>query len=496
MPCLETVGNSNLSDSQFCKTYLIRLPDRAALVKWTGKYFGKAVTSGYVSGRVLNQPKPMSRQLCILIIGLLLIFFFAGVFALVQGPRDPELQGKRLSIWIKEFNPWNWPIKPEAQVLRHSGSAAEPLLKHMLRSRDSSVERKLIKLLSKQSVIKIQFHPASVSQIRALEVCNLLGVQVKGTVPEIEALVNDYPTRLKNAMIASNALNTLAVMGPDGNHGLIRALTNQNAFIRLRAAELLGTSPFSGGKEVIAALTKCQNEGDASLQNIASRSLLLIKERLGGHLAAAVTDWNGTVDSSAKSPFGVWDISQGIRILSDSGLEQGEGTMRAEDLFGGNLSESSSGETGSAIFQDSQPDGFTHFIEWETPAPVTVRSFGLIASHDAAFYGFQRAFRSFRLLARHDASEPFTLVYAENIPVPYGEGPFSCMLYLFRNLETPLLARQFRVEFVQNGQGPWHGPRAIELYGFGDKLNAPMVMAALQNQEAIIRDEARELLHK
>ncbi len=438
----------------------------------------------------------MSRHYRILIAGLLLLFISLGLFAFLRGPRDPELQGKRLSSWINEFDSWNWPIKPGTQVLRDYGSAAEPLLKRMLRSRDSSLKKNLLKLLAKQSVIKVQFRPASVPQNKALEVCNLLGVQAKGTVPEIEALVNDYPARLKNPMIANYALNTLAVMGPHGTHGLILALTNQNAPIRSRAAELLGTAPFSATEEIIAALTKCLNNGDTSLRNIASRALLLIKERQGEHLPATATNWVETVGSSVQSPFGLWDISQGIRILSDSGLEQGQGRLRAEDLFGGNLSITSSGESGSVIFQDSQPDGFTHFIEWETPAPVSIRAFGLIASHDAAIFGFQRAFRSFKLYARRDASEPFTLLYAENIPVPYGQGPFSCMLYLFRNLESPLLARQFRAEFVQNGQGPWHGPRAIELYGFAAPLNLPMVMAAVQNQEPYIRDEARAMFHK
>jgi len=438
----------------------------------------------------------MSRYTRILIVCLLLIFLSLCVVTLLRVPRDPEFQGKRLSTWMKEYNSWNWQIKPQTQVLRQYGKTAEPLLQRMLRSRDSSLKTKLLNLLSKQSVIKIQVQPASVSQNKALEICNLLGVLVRGTVPEIEALVSDYPGRVKNPMIAHYALNTLAVMGSDGTQGLLRALANKNAPIRTRAAEILGTAPFSGTDEVIAALVKCLNEGDVSLQGAASRSLALIQQRRDQHLPSSATNWVETVEPSVKPPFSLWDISQGIRILSDSGLEQGQGTLRAEDLFGGNLSVTSTGETGSAIFNDSQPDGFTHFIEWETPSLVTIRAFGLIATHDSANSVFQRAFRSFRLYGRRDDSEQFTLVYAENIPVPYGQGPFSCMLFLFRNLETPVSARQFRAEFVQNGSGPWHGPRATELYGFGAPLNVPMVMAALQNQEPYFQDEASKLFHK
>src|SRR5580698_2803264 len=135
----------------------------------------------------------MRRQLRILIACLLLMFLSLCLIAVLRAPRDPELQGIRLSIWIKEFNFYSWPIQPRSQVLRQCGSSAEPLLKRMLGSRDSSVEMQLLKLLSKQSVIKVQVQPASVSQNKALEVCNLLGLQVKGTVPEIEALVSEYP---------------------------------------------------------------------------------------------------------------------------------------------------------------------------------------------------------------------------------------------------------------------------------------------------------------
>jgi hypothetical protein len=345
-------------------------------------------------------------------------------------------------------------------------------------------------------VIKFQFQPASVSQNKALEVCNLLGLQVKGAVPEIEALVDDYPGRLKNYMIANFALNTLAVMGPEGTQGLLRALTNGNAAIRAHAAELLGTAPCSATQEVIIALTKSLNQGDASLQSAASGSLILIQQRRDQHLSSLATDWVETIKPPVKPPFGVWDINQGIRILAVSGLENGQWKLKAEDLFGGNLSDSAFGETGSVRFQASRPDGFIHFIEWETPTAVTVRAFGLIARHDFANSGFERAFRSFKLYARRDSSDPFTLVYAENIPVPYGQSLFSSMLYLFRNLETPMPARQFRAEFVQNGSGPWHGPRAIQLFGFSAPLNLSVVMEALQNQEPFIRDEARKVFQK
>src|SRR5262249_2760798 len=153
--------------------------------------------------------------------------------------------------------------------------------------------------------------------------------------------------------------------------------------------------------------------------------------------------------------------AQGTRIVSYSELYPGG---RPEDLFGARLSSVGTSETGSAIFTDSAPDGFVHFIEWETPSPVTVQAFGLIGGHDTALKEFIRAFRGFRLYSGGDGDDRYKLFHEESVPVPYGSGYCGCLLVRFRNLKTPVTARHFRVEFVQNGAGIYHGARAIELF--------------------------------
>jgi hypothetical protein len=125
---------------------------------------------------------------------------------------------------------------------------------------------------------------------------------------------------------------------------------------------------------------------------------------------------------------------------------------------------------------------------------VTVRSFGLIGAHETALNGFIRAFRGFRLYARVEGAEKFSLLYEEDAPVPYGSGYCGSLLVRFRNLSSPVTARHFRVEFIQNGSGVYHGSRAIELYGFNAPLDAPLIGAALENQEPAIRDGARRAL--
>ena len=414
---------------------------------------------------------------------------------------NPAYHGKRLSVWLKESEQANRTSSPATAALRHFGHDAEPLLSAMLQAQDSSISGKLKQLLQRQSLVKFHFETADAVNLRALHACSVLGPEASGTVPAITALLEqryrggvNYP----NGRPAYEfALGMLAHMGPDGIKGLVRELDSNNINIRVRTAELLGTAPGTGAPEVIAALQKtAADAGDSRLRDAASHSLELIQKRQAQHIPASATNWvESPASGGAESP-SVWDISHGTRVLATSGLEQGQGTWHPEDVFGTRLSRVISGETGSIVFDNSHPDGFTHFIEWESPQLVRLSSFGFVAGHDSSDGGFQRAIRTFRLYARATEADQFKLIYGEELSVPYGIGYRFDMLLLFRNLDAPVTARQFRAEFVQNGVGPWHGPRAMQLYGFPAPLSRPMVRTALQNQTSDVQEEARRYFGK
>jgi len=78
-----------------------------------------------------------------------------------------------------------------------------------------------------------------------------------------------------------------------------------------------------------------------------------------------------------------------------------------DGLFGAT---NASPELDSLLFQDNQPDGFSHSIEWQTAAPIELDHFAL-----SAFAGqpptFQRAFRDFKLFARDSGTNQFVPVY-------------------------------------------------------------------------------------
>lgn len=437
----------------------------------------------------------MNRRIIIIIPVALAIALIAGIVCFVsfRGPNDPVYQGKRLSEWLKQSLIPGASGTEADEALRHYGSNAVPMLKAMLEKRDSKLTLKMLEILSKQRLIKFSFEPAIVVNYRAVHACNIIGPGVSEVIPAITNFVEHPPTN--NMWVfwwrgPQFPLDTLAVMGPDGIAALIDELNSKTTMIRWRAANLLGTAPGSGTPEVIAALNQCFQSTNFYLADRASDSLKILRQRQQFHLPASATNWIDVHESDAKNFLSVWDTSQGVRVVRTSGLEQGQGTWVPEDLFGTRKSRVISGETGSLVFDNNKADGAVHSIEWEIPDAVTVRSFGFLAGHDSAEAGFQRAMREFRLYAREAGDDKFKLIYSEPLTVPYGAGREFSMLFLFRNLEKPVTAREFRAEFVQNGSGPYDGPRAMQLYGFTNVLNWPMIYSALQNQSPATQFEA------
>lgn len=131
------------------------------------------------------------------------------------------------------------------------------------------------------------------------------------------------------------------------------------------------------------------------------------------------------------------------------------------------------------IFQDNQPRGFVHFVEWMTTAPDTIAGIQLELAHDYSGDANVRGISEFSLYARNTETNQFDHLVFEYFPAnPYSDGiapaggairtnAFSGELYLCVEFE-PVTAQEFRAEFVRFGEGLHTGPRIIELDGFAE----------------------------
>lgn len=417
---------------------------------------------------------------------------------LLQGPADPVYQSKPLSHWLKLATDARTRGEPGTVAVEHYGAEAEPMLNALLRAHDSKIGLLLQQVLAKQNLIKFKFEPAGALNARGFNGCSILGSKVSGCVPALVELMHRHKP---NSGLPDHfmPMATLAVMGPKGIEALVGELESPDRGVRSYAAQLLGTAPDANTPRVSAALRgaiqKGRSAGDTHFSATAAHSLELAEERGRQRISASATNWLETTETDAGL-LNIWDANQGsIRILAASETQKNLGNSSLLDLFGARQSRFFTGETGCTIF-DNNSDGFTHYVEWETTKPVTLRSFGFIAMHDSFLGSFQRALRTIRLFARSGPGEEFKPVYAEELTVPYGAGEHHSMLFLFRNLETPVTASQFRVEFVQHGTGMYNGPRVTQLYGFGSQLNWPIISTAIANQPAQFQVEIKRYFGK
>src|SRR5687767_10598034 len=112
---------------------------------------------------------------------------------------------------------------------------------------------------------------------------------------------------------------------------------------------------------------------------------------MSGLLAATI---GSATFAQAPTSTDLWDISQGAVITAASDPIPG---YSIESMFGG------FSIVDWAYFSDAQPAGFVHFVEWETPADVTVADIHLFAFGDPSLNN-GREFDQFTLKAKSEGA--------------------------------------------------------------------------------------------
>jgi hypothetical protein len=188
------------------------------------------------------------RRKLIAVVLLALAAVVACVFVLPD--REPAWQGKTLGAWLRDFDA----DKPESRVsaaeaLRQIGTNAVPLIIQRLQhpgprspSTILALKLKLSELLSKQSLVKIQFRPGATPRHQALTAIDALGPAAANALPALTKLLHEKPPD-------SRAPYVIARIGPEGLPLLRQALTNENSIVRTEARVCLEI--FNSHSEVL-----------------------------------------------------------------------------------------------------------------------------------------------------------------------------------------------------------------------------------------------------
>jgi hypothetical protein len=155
---------------------------------------------------------------------------------LVFPDREPAWQGRTLGAWLRDFDA----DKPEsrasaADAIRQIGTNALPLIIQRLQHPDRrspsailALKLKLFELLSKQSLVKIQFRPGASPRHQALAAIDALGPAAANALPALGKLLHENPPDPRAPYL-------IARIGPEGLPLLRQALTNKNGIVRTEA---------------------------------------------------------------------------------------------------------------------------------------------------------------------------------------------------------------------------------------------------------------------
>lgn len=276
-----------------------------------------------------------------LFLGLLLLVA-ALVFTATRS-REPQYQGKKLSVWLEEIDLQSSPAQnpPDVQIaIRQMGTNNLPYLLSRLRSRISPLKLQLAEFAMKQNVHRIRFHDNDQDRFAAVVAFQILGPIAKPGIPPLVKMLNESELHYyavteslrgigtdaipaltntwshANPDVRSSGFRSLVLMGTNAESAiplLILALKDVDIDTRCIAAYSMWSVGRNQPNIAIPALVKTLDDPDAPVQIAAIRALqsfghkaqqavpklttFLGRRELAGHATFALARIVGTNES-------------------------------------------------------------------------------------------------------------------------------------------------------------------------------------------------------
>jgi len=214
---------------------------------------------------------------CLITIGFLAALGIGGALAMaVLHHREPSFQGRSLGQWMEEYErvlsapqvskdaPPAYPTEA-VEAIRRMGQPAVDALLQQMGAKDPQWKLKLIALVQKQSLFKVEFQRADVRRGRANAVLCELGPAASNAVPTLVAWLSDDER-------ANPAAQVLASIGRASVGPVLAQLANGDTKVRQQAVQVLGwIGPDAN--QAVPWLVNCLSETNRALRNAAIRAL-------------------------------------------------------------------------------------------------------------------------------------------------------------------------------------------------------------------------------
>jgi HEAT repeat protein len=212
---------------------------------------------------------------------------------------QPVYQGRSLNSWLEDIANSDASVRAQAEsAFRAMGTNMAPALAAMMGSREDSQTSFALKgfahlLSGKSRPLEAERHWREAKALRAI------GAPASTAIPALTALLNNPESRDK-------AVFALAGLGTKAVESLTKALTNQDAAVRVTAANALG-SFGSDAKGAVAALVRCLADTNRQVRQQAAQSLGQIAQQpelVTPALIAALSDSDAGVRMSTAFALG------------------------------------------------------------------------------------------------------------------------------------------------------------------------------------------------
>jgi len=168
------------------------------------------------------------------LLAVVLLGFVAILFWLARSPNEPTYQNRPLHAWLEDLKNWDGDTNAAAYIaFREMGTNAIPSLLHVLESGDPRINRIIMKINQKQSLVRLPFGRPWDYSMAATWALYAMGTNAKPALPALAQML----LRTNNLICSATVL---AGIGADAIPVLLTALTNQNDRIRHAAISGMG----------------------------------------------------------------------------------------------------------------------------------------------------------------------------------------------------------------------------------------------------------------
>ena len=169
----------------------------------------------------------MSKRVKIMLAITFVALVSAIVWVALSREPDPVSQGKPLSVWLKNESGTG----ESGEAVRQIGTNAIPTLLRLLRVKDSALKIKLMELVQRQHIIKIEYMSADGWHYRARNAFGDLGTNAQMAVPALIKIADDNISPISRLC----AIQSVCYIGPPAREAvpsLLRWATNADSDVR------------------------------------------------------------------------------------------------------------------------------------------------------------------------------------------------------------------------------------------------------------------------